>query len=95
MLHISTDLANAVTSGFKNEGAVCPPKLCKTLFTTAGVDNIDHNPTSTTSTDSFHGTVISLAQHSTQDNKGVDRRITEDDLSGEKKKTIGMLLYHL
>ena len=88
MLYISTDLVNAVTSRFENEGVVCPPKLCKTLFTTAGVDNIDHNPSSTTLTDSFHGMAISLVQHPIQENKGVDRQITEDYLSGEKKKTM-------
>ncbi|KAI8487001.1 hypothetical protein Bbelb_352610 [Branchiostoma belcheri] len=38
-------------------------KECRVLFTTAAVDNIDHNPSSTTAKDSFHGTAISLLQH--------------------------------
>ena len=44
---------------------MCPSKLREGLFTTAAVDNIDHNPSSTTSSDSFHGTAISLVQHPT------------------------------
>ena len=35
---------------------VCPPKLRQGLFTTGAVDNIDHNPSSATAKDSFHGT---------------------------------------
>ena len=48
LLCISTDLANSVTSRFEEEGVVCPPKLRQGIFTTAGVDNIDHNPSATT-----------------------------------------------
>ena len=33
------------------------------LFTTAVIDNIDHNPSSTTATDALHGKGISLSQH--------------------------------
>ena len=40
------------------------------------VDNIDHNPSSTTARDSFHGTAISLHQHPTFAGEGVDRSIT-------------------
>ena len=43
------------------------------MFTTAAVDNIDHNPSSTTSSDSFHGTAISLVQHPTVEETGIDR----------------------
>jgi hypothetical protein len=41
------------------EGVVCPAVMRKGLFTTAAMDNIDHNPTATTATTSFHGTSIS------------------------------------
>ena len=37
------------------------------------MDNIDHNPSSSTSTTSFHGTSISLFQHPTHDNEGEER----------------------
>ncbi len=33
------------------------------LFTTAAIDNIDHNPSSTTAADAFHSTSISIFQH--------------------------------
>ena len=42
---------------------MCPPNLREGLFTTAAIDNIDHNPSSTTTTDALHGTGISLFQH--------------------------------
>ena len=42
---------------------VCPPKMRGDVFTPAAVDNIDHNPSSTTSKEeSFRGTGISLFQ---------------------------------
>ena len=40
---------------------------------TAAVDNIDHNPSSTTATQSFHGTAISLMQHPAFPGAGIDR----------------------
>ncbi|VDH98295.1 Hypothetical predicted protein [Mytilus galloprovincialis] len=44
-----------------------------TVFTTAAVDNIDPNPSSTTSRSSFHGTGISIFQHPMKDNISVRR----------------------
>ena len=52
---------------------VCPPVLRKGLFTTAAVDNIDHNPTATTASTSFHGKSISMFQHASKDNPGEER----------------------
>ena len=37
------------------------------------MDNIDHNPSASTSTTSFHGTSISLFQHPTYENEGEQR----------------------
>ena len=51
----------------------------KGLFTTAAVDNIDPNPSSTTCKDSFHGTAISLVQHPTTVSPGNDRAIDTFD----------------
>ena len=42
----------------------------------AAVDNIDHNPSSTTAKDSFHGTGISLFQQPTVENPGIDRGLS-------------------
>ena len=73
VLAISTDLGNEVCRRYKDEGAVCPSNLRLDLFTTAAVDNIDHNPSSTTAHDSFHGTGISLFQHPTTEEPGTTR----------------------
>lgn len=74
VLSISTDLGNAVCRRYLEENVVCPCNLRINLFTTAAVDNIDHNPSSTTAQDSFHGTGISLFQHSTDEIPDSSRR---------------------
>ena len=73
LLSISTDIANSVCSRFEEDGVVCPPNRRNHVFTTAAVDNMDHNPSSTTSSDSFHGSAISLIQHPTVEEPGIDR----------------------
>ena len=75
VLKLSTDLANAVCKQYDDDGIVCPPGLRKNVFTSSAVDNIDHNPSSTTTLarDSFHGTAISLTNHLSDDCPGVDR----------------------
>ena len=42
--------------------SVCPPKLQKHTFTVSAIDNLNHNPSSSTSQNSFHGTGISIFQ---------------------------------
>ncbi|KAK0055622.1 hypothetical protein Bpfe_014897 [Biomphalaria pfeifferi] len=56
VLEMSSELAAKACRQFQHDKVVCPMKLRHGLFTTAAVDNIDHNPSSTTSKDSFHGT---------------------------------------
>ena len=75
-LEISTELGNKLCSLFHRGKAVCPPRLKCSLFTTAAVDNIDHNPSSTSSHDAFHGTCISLFQRPDSDNSGVPQVVT-------------------
>ena len=75
LLSISTEITNSVIKRYEREGVVCPSKLKEGLFTTAAVDNIDHNPSSTSSHDSFHGTAISLVQHPTMEEPGIDRAV--------------------
>jgi hypothetical protein len=60
VLELSTDISRTSIDLFEQEQCVCPPNLKCGLFTTAAVANLDHNPSSTTSTESFHGTGISL-----------------------------------
>ena len=61
VLQLSTEEANRVIDN-ENEGIVCPTTLRDELFTTVNLDNIDHNPSSTSSHDSFHGTALSITQ---------------------------------
>ncbi len=72
---VSTELGNSICAHFKEEQIVFPPFTHTIVFTTAVFDNIDHNPSSTTVHDSFHGTGISLV-HMTHENPGVDRGVT-------------------
>ena len=75
VLRLSSDIANAVCEHFKETDTVCPPNLKKNVFTTAAVDNIDHNTSSTTAITSFHGTSISMIQHPNEDAEGVSNAI--------------------
>ena len=86
LLSISTAVSNAVCEKYEEEGVVCPIKLKKGIFTVGAVDNIDHNPSSLMSKDSFHGTAISLMQVPGRDENGIER----DKIAlkvGEKKMT--------
>ena len=73
VLQLSTEEGNRVIELYENEGIVCPSALRDQLFTTGNFDNIDHNPSSTSSLDSFHGTAISVTQHVTHKNPGIAR----------------------
>ena len=71
---------------------VCPSKLRGKLFTTAAVDNIDHNTSSTSSHSSFHGTAISLVQHPSKNESGISRAVDKVDPSKtSSSKTISEL----
>ena len=81
VLDISTELGNKIWK------AVCPPLHKGGLFTTAAVDNIDHNPRSTSAHDSFHGTGISLFQHPDDSFTGVQWNAKTDNTQrGPKEK---------
>ena len=73
VFRLSTDMENTVCKMYKLENVVCPPTIRGNLFTTAAVDNIDHNLSSTTAEHSFHGTSISLLQHKMSQDDGVVR----------------------
>ena len=72
VLDISTELGNKICHYYST---VIPPWFKHGLFTTAAVDNIDHNLSSTSAQDSFHGTGISMFQHPDENNPGTDRPI--------------------
>ena len=63
VLRLSSQLGKTVMRQFHKEQVECPPKMRGDVVTTAAVDNIDHNPSSTTSKESFHDTGISFLQH--------------------------------
>ena len=70
VLSMSADLGNSVITHYESVGSVCPPNLKLGVFTTSAVDNIDHNPSATSSKGSFHGTGISLFQHPDSEDQG-------------------------
>ena len=63
MLVLSTQIGNGVRTQFEYDGVVCPTKLLSNVFTTFVVDNIDHNLSSHSAKDSWHGRTISSTQH--------------------------------
>ena len=74
VMTISTSLRNSLCHYFNIDQAVCPPKLKGELFTTAAIDDIDHNPSSTSAECSFHGTNISICQHPQNKASGLSRK---------------------
>ena len=73
VLQLENQLATAVSLHTQKEGFVSPPQLRLELFTVDAVDNLDHNPSSTTATGFFHGTGINLFQSPTKKNMGQPR----------------------
>ena len=61
VLRLSSDMANS--EHFKETDTLCSPNLKTNVFTTAAVDNLDPNTSSTKAVSSFHVTSISLIQH--------------------------------
>ena len=60
VLELSALMGNSACQQFHREQGVCSPKMHSNVVTTSAIDNIDHNPSSTTAKVSFHGTAISL-----------------------------------
>ena len=75
ILRLSAQMGNSVCQLYHIEQVVCPPTLHSNVFTTAAVENIDHNQSATTAKNSFHGIEISLLQHPTCADEGVARSI--------------------
>ena len=84
---LSTYLGNSVIDQFDKDGLVCPSSLRCNLFTTQAVDNIDHNPSSRTVKDLWHGTAISTSQHLKDKDDGTFRLpldLQKDKLQSKK-----------
>ena len=65
------DMAIAAAQQYESDEVVCPLILRKNLFTTAAMDNLDHNPSSATAHDAFHGAGISLLQNRVTESDGI------------------------
>ena len=74
-----------MVEAFERDQAVVSSRHRKNIFTTAGYDNIDHNPKSTTAKKTFHGIVISITEHPDHNSDGVERYI---DLSTKTALTL-------
>lgn len=86
VMDISTELGNKICGHYQREGAVCPPQLKRGLFTSSAVDNLDHNPSSTSAHDAH-----SLPDN---DNSGDARAVvttTEGACDPATKRTIACL----
>ena len=73
IMEIEDWIATSACERFAEDGVVSPACLRKRLFTVGALDNLDHNPTSTTFLTSFHGTGISLFQLPTKTRHGESR----------------------
>ena len=60
VLSLATDRGSTVRQRYRYDNVVCALNMCCDLFTIAAVDNLNYNPSSPNSKDSFHGTIISL-----------------------------------
>ena len=87
---ISAGLENRISKNFDIQFGSCPPSLHTNVFTTAAMDNIDHNPSSSTAQDSFHGTGISLIQHC-QNNDCISENNFTDFPIGNTSRTVNPL----
>ena len=85
LITISSQVGNAVIKRFENDGVVVPTSMMKGAFTVGVVDNIDHNPSSTTASDSFHGTGISLIQYKGAEDDGQQQPVPVFDPNDKSK----------
>ena len=78
------DIEDQVTSlrcsEYQELGFVCPSSFEKGYFTTTAIDNVDKNFASSTALNSFHGTTLSVFQHTSPD-KPFSRKPLQLDLS--------------
>ena len=72
---ISSGLGHLVTQRAAEEGFLIPGDLQLYIFTALALDNIDHNPTSSTAVGSFHGTGMSVFQLKSTESEGQQRQI--------------------
>ena len=87
VMEIQEWIATSTSERFIEDGIVSPAR--KGLFTVGALDNLDHNPSATTSQSSFHGTGISLFQLPTKEKPGMARQpVTIPPLSGSRRPSL-------
>ena len=87
VLSISTEFGNKVIDQFNHEGVVCPLSLRVGAITTAAIDNIDHNSSFNTATNSFCRTAISLFHHPSLD-KGDEKEVPDFQIKHKNLKKL-------
>ena len=56
ILELENQIATSLCNSTNEIGLVCPHQLRHGLLTVGALDNLDHNPSSATSKEPFHGT---------------------------------------
>ena len=78
---------------YRLKETLCPDTLVGNLFTTAAIDNIDHNEKSSTSSSHFHGTSISVFQHYEKEN--ITYNFSKAEYEKEKKNEVPLYYNHI
>ena len=65
ILEIQNSITNQLCKLYDLQRFVCPPRLQENIFTVSAIGNLDHNPSSSTAKNSFHGTGISIFKFQT------------------------------
>ena len=87
ILEITKSLSDDLTNQWKQGGVFCPSKLRKFIFTVMAKDNCDLNATSSTATQHYHGTSISVMQFPSDKNNGEEipkPKVTEKRTTSKK-----------
>ena len=89
-LQLSAEEAHSGIDRYENEGCACCLTLRDKLCNTGNLDNIEHNPSSTSSQDSFRGSAMSITQHVTNYNPRAVRvlPVISDDTATRQLKSI-------
>ena len=66
-------MATSACERFEEDGVVAPVCLRKGIFTVAAIDNLDHNPSATTASSSFHDTEINMFLLPSKKVSGIER----------------------
>ena len=67
VLQLEENRALSMCRQYQLNNVVCPSHLQKGHFIAGAMDNVDHNPSSTTADSSFHGTGISIVEYPSED----------------------------